>query len=676
MILKRIRAHYFKTYQTLDLDLTTLPDRPIILIGGANGGGKTTLFEAIYGGLYGLKIRNAREFDQLVSAGYAPLDAPVRARVQVQLELHFAGNVLQHEQQYVLKRTYALNPQGQPQEAVELNLNGDIFRYGSAMPSKERQRAEAEVAKIIKANLPQELSRYFLFDAMEAGALLKTDQLNRLIRENIENVMGFQKYQQLAQAAEKLVQQHTADRLALDKEKEEYQRLTSTKATLEQRAAQLERQLGTARQYAVDQQPTYQALKNSVNAEETLTQKIKTLEQQMEATQGRHRAWREQLTGFVENLERHIVLPQLAAGFRAEIGLVEQSRAQQQTQQRAPLTPDTLTALVEQALAYLTARRALVPGVPVPVPDLVAHLLQPAAPDPAAAAPAPYAHLDEAEVRALAQLLATAYSNPFSGLASQQPELAEALTAVGRQQQQIADYRRQIAGHDYSLLQEFEHNEKEIKRLENDLRDAREESKKLDAKIHQMDIQVEAEPDPRQEALLRLRPFFQGVADALLRTKKARIESQMLADLNLNLVAYRGVIERVELSDELRDLTFRLYHRAGNEIYLEHLNTASKQIVVQCLLKALHESGDYDPPVMIDTVMGVLGEESRAAMLENYFPTLSHQTILLSSDSEIRPREEFVALEAKVARAYTLQRDKENQCTDVVGGYFGRAVLE
>jgi DNA sulfur modification protein DndD len=54
---------------------------------------------------------------------------------------------------------------------------------------------------------------------------------------------------------------------------------------------------------------------------------------------------------------------------------------------------------------------------------------------------------------------------------------------------------------------------------------------------------------------------------------------------------------------------------------LNQLNTASKQVVIQVLLKSLHEFGDYDPPVMIDTVMGVLDETSRATVLENYFPS-------------------------------------------------------
>ena len=46
MLIQRIKISNYKTYLSLDLDLTVDDDRPIILIGGANGGGKTTLFEA------------------------------------------------------------------------------------------------------------------------------------------------------------------------------------------------------------------------------------------------------------------------------------------------------------------------------------------------------------------------------------------------------------------------------------------------------------------------------------------------------------------------------------------------------------------------------------------------------------------------------------------------------
>ena len=62
MIIQRIKIRNYKTYLSLDLDLSVNDERSIVLIGGQNGGGKTTLFEAICGVLYGLKIQNRDQF--------------------------------------------------------------------------------------------------------------------------------------------------------------------------------------------------------------------------------------------------------------------------------------------------------------------------------------------------------------------------------------------------------------------------------------------------------------------------------------------------------------------------------------------------------------------------------------------------------------------------------------
>ena len=74
---------------------------------------------------------------------------------------------------------------------------------------------------------------------------------------------------------------------------------------------------------------------------------------------------------------------------------------------------------------------------------------------------------------------------------------------------------------------------------------------------------------------------------------------------------------------------------------------------------------------MIDTVMGVLDEESRDALMEEYFPQLADQTILLCTTSEIRLDSDYKKLEPFVAKSFTLVRDVEKQLTTVDEGYFG-----
>ena len=191
MIIKRIKIKNYKTYLSLDLDLSVNPDQPIILIGGMNGGGKTTLFEAICGALYGLKIQNKAHFQELLNNG-----ALGKVEPTIVLELSFEGMVLGRKQQYLLRRTYKLNPANKPVENVLLNMDGTPFSYGTATPPQQRAVNEQQVNKIIKANLPQELSKYFLFDAMQSSELLKENVFAQIIKDNIQNVMGFNKYRQ------------------------------------------------------------------------------------------------------------------------------------------------------------------------------------------------------------------------------------------------------------------------------------------------------------------------------------------------------------------------------------------------------------------------------------------------------------------------------------------------
>lgn len=663
MLIRKIKAKNFKTYLNLDLDISVDEDRPIILIGGVNGGGKTTLFESVYGALYGLHINTAKQFKELLNAGSSG------AEEKIILELHFTGRVLNEEQHYVLTRTYMLNPSGNPVESVKLNMNGTIFQYGTATPPAQRAEQEAQVNKIIKANLPQELSRYFLFDAMEAGNLLKEDQLNRVIKENIENVMGFNKYMQLAKSSESLYQSMTAQRLQVENEKKEYLDLLEQKRTKENELSGLELQLQDALQYSVANKELYDNLKSGLNQETTIKNKIEQTKTQIDSIHKKEELFRSESESFVKDFEVNVCLPKLTEAIKNEVSLILKTKNEKLQQNNSNANPEQIEAISATILQFLTQKKLLLKDISLS--DMVDYVI---ASTTNSNTHDEYDFLDFSEVKALEELLNLKSQNAFPSLNQQQLDLNLGLNQVSGLEYQIEQMKAQIAGRDYTLLKAFEENEFNINNLEVKIGELKSEIGKIAKKLHQFDIQISQEPDPKYDTLGRMKGFFEDVANQLLKVKKQQIELKMRQDLNINLTAYRDVIDRVELSENLANLTFKIFHKAGNEIYLNQLNTASKQIVVQVLLKSLHEFGDYDPPVMIDTVMGVLDETSRATVMENYFPELSHQTILLSSDSEIRPTSDFEKIEPFVSKTYTLQRDREKQHTEIIPGYFGKTL--
>ncbi|MBS0645215.1 MAG: DNA sulfur modification protein DndD, partial [Verrucomicrobia bacterium] len=374
---------------------------------------------------------------------------------------------------------------------------------------------------------------------------------------------------------------------------------------------------------------------------------------------------------FVKEIELNVCVPKLAEAIKSEINLILKVKGEQEQQQHSNVSPEQIEAISNTIIRYLKENNLVLKEITTA--ELVDYIIASANNKPEKDQ---YDFLEFSEVKALESLLNIRSSNSFPALNQQQAELNVSLNQIPLLEVQIENMKAQITGRDYALLKAYEDNECNIKKIESGIEEIKGEIKKVDKRLHQFDIQTNQEPDPKYEALGKLKGFFEDVANQLLKVKKQQIELKMKQDLNINLAAYRDVIERVELSENLKDLSFKIFHKAGNEIYLNQLNTASKQVVIQVLLKSLHEFGDYDPPVMIDTVMGVLDETSRATVLENYFPELSQQTILLSSDSEIRTGKDLEKIEPFISKTFTLQRDIERQLTDVLPGYFGVNINE
>lgn len=661
MIIKRIKIKNYKTYLSLDLDLSVSPDQPIILIGGMNGGGKTTLFEAICGALYGLKIQNKAHFQELLNNG-----ALGKVEPTIVLELSFEGMVLGRKQQYLLRRTYKLNPANKPVENVLLNMDGTPFSYGTATPPQQRAINEQQVNKIIKANLPQELSKYFLFDAMQSSELLKENVFAQIIKDNIQNVMGFNKYLQLKNAAEHQQQEWAARRLEAQKEAEEYNGLCEQRNQLVALQEENTKQQDDKYKYLVSIQAEYDAAKEGAKDSAETARKIQDLEASVKDTQELSKRYNAQLKQVVETLEINVFFPKLAQGITNEVNDIIRQKEALKQEREGVLSLEQMREVTTKILGYLKSK-CLCPDS-VEDDDVVAYLKSQ---QEALQRKDDYAFLDESEFDALKNLLGANAVNEFIALNDSRYDLEKRLENYDNQQSQIALLRRSMVSGNTEIIKAYEEASRELEILKKEADDRKMSIEKLERKIHQFDVQIQQEPDVKYDMLVKLKPFFEDVADTLLKRKKEKIEEDMKEQLNKLLISYKGCIAKVELSDSMENFTIRLYHKAGNEISLNQLNAASKQIFIQVLLKVLRNLGDYNPPVMIDTVMGVLDEESRDVLMEEYFPGLAEQTILLCTTSEIRKDKDYMKLEPFLSRSYTLVRDVECQSTHVEEGYFG-----
>ena len=670
MKFKKIHAENYKTYKHLDLDLEVTDERPIILIGGGNGCGKTTLFDAIYHALYGLKIENERHFEELFNAGVKNEQGLTNKNII--LEVTFSGLVLNQEQQYKLKRAYMLDD-GRVLESVTLNMGGNQFTYGSGTPSAQRATNEEIVNKIIAANLPAELSNYFLFDAMKTSDLVKEEQINKLIMKNINSVMGFNKYAQLKKVSETLLSEKKAERMQNDKIKEEYTGLTAAKQKLDDDIKKLNDEYGAALNYANENKEQYDQVKEGKDSDEVTREMMTKLEQAIKNTVELEGKYSQDIDTLAKDLETKVIYPKLASIIKTEVDVILQAKQDVKAARINLLTDSQIEGITKQ-LVRLIEERYVREGT-IDVPSLVNELklLQ----EKANTVEDRYSYLSVSEVAVLDKLISTALDNPFISLDEKRDRLNQDIAQMPKQKEKLKDYLRTLNGNDYTFLELYEKNTARIKELKDLIDKMKGESKEMGDKIATYDYDIPQVPDPQYDMLCVLPEFFKNLSAKLLRAKKASIERMMRDQLNINLIVYAGVVGRVELSaDDSDEISFKIYHKNGNEIYLSQLNAGAKQTVMQVLLKVLYNLGDYEPPVMIDTVMGVLDKESREVIIEKYFPDLAHQTILLSTDTEITTEHDFEKIQAYVAKTYTLHRDKENQCTTISEDYFGQTISD
>ncbi len=154
--------------------------------------------------------------------------------------------------------------------------------------------------------------------------------------------------------------------------------------------------------------------------------------------------------------------------------------------------------------------------------------------------------------------------------------------------------------------------------------------------------------------------FIQRVAKAMNDLREAaRRESRATLETLINakfkvLVSGHALVDRIELDD---DYTLFFRDAAGDHIGRASLSSGLKQLAATALLWAMKDAAAaVDMPVIIDTPLGRIDKTNQDNLLNNYYPALSHQVIVLPTDSEIDARKRDLLID-HIAVEYRIENE-------------------
>ena len=135
---------------------------------------------------------------------------------------------------------------------------------------------------------------------------------------------------------------------------------------------------------------------------------------------------------------------------------------------------------------------------------------------------------------------------------------------------------------------------------------------------------------------------------------------------------YKLLTHKQSLCDEIRfdqdNLSLKLYDANGNLVYRPLLSAGEKQILAISILWGIGKATSRDMPVIIDTPLARLDEEHRRRLLTYYFPHASNQVIILSTNSEINDAE-YKLLNPAISEAYHFVYNQVEKETTIHSGY-------
>jgi DNA sulfur modification protein DndD len=630
--------------------------RPIILLGGMNGGGKTTLIDAIRLALYGQRAQcstrgNLSYSDFLTQCVNSKANPTEKTRIELVFEHIEEDKPIQ----YRVVRTWEKNPKDGKDH---LGILGDDETW----PIDSLVNIWDEYIENI---LPLGISNLFLFDGEQVKELAEQEIPPPIVVDAINGLLGLELADKLAIDLEILVnrkKREFADNKDLGKLEE-----IETKLHEKQQEYENNRQrLGTVNiKVAELDKIQEEALDKFVNEGGKIAAERSQLEKQREEKIKLANNVRESLCELAADVLPLVLISPL-------LSQVQRQGEKELKTQQIQLAKDVLIARDERLMNWLKQL-----------------------------------NLENTNISNIQSFLAEDINNLYSN------KLSTENTWLNADEESLSlvdniTYRLQIGQNTaQKQLDELTNYEEEILTLERQVQTAAapEEYMKLQKAVKQAQTgfnQIKYQAEMMNQKLIELdaetKKLRQELNEYTVENLKYQnsehiIDSATKVQQTLKIFRERLTLKKLnKLEEEVKNCFLYLLHKSdlvhriaidsktfglslydynGKPVPKHRLSAGEKQLLAIAFLWGLAKVSGRRLPIAIDTPLGRLDSSHRNNLVERYFPSASHQVILLSTDTEIAKKEYQTLQETEaIAREYLLQYNSKKRETTIKPGYF------
>lgn len=645
MIIKKLTLHNFGVYaatQVFEFD----SDKPVALIGGLNGRGKTTFLDAVLISLYGAKSFAYKESKFKTYGAY--LRSLINkdswsqdSYIELQFELDQSGN-----ENYTIRRDWNGLSQ-RVKEKIYVEKNG-----------VESPFLAENWAMFIENVLPSALTDFFFFDG-EKIAELAVDASSAQIKESIRAMLGISVLDVLRNDLERNLKKTNKD-LNDNELLQSLDELRDKKDKAVERLSEIDSAIESSEELMQTHQQRLEQLKIEYEAiGGVLSMRIDDLDQK-----------RIELSSqLLQNKNYQLDLAAQALPLilvKDLLGRVEKSAQNVYEQRISKIASDRITELfndykkrgenvgksLEAFLAFVSDyQSAEVANGEIELSDQALYQLKELL----------HHKLEEQREQAYQSVI------DKQKLTVKSNEIESYLSADINEEKLKKYYHKQ------KLL------EKKIMEIEEDLAALRRErsaangdvirtTSDFNRNVEKVLNSLEYKDD--SERVIRYSHIAIKVLDAFsieLQKRKTEELAVTITNCYKKLANKTSLIDRIEMDPKELDLKY-LDHE-GKIVEKTSLSAGEKQLMVISILWALAICSKKKLPVIIDTPLSRLDSTHRTSLVTKYFPHASDQTIILSTDSEIDLKY-YEMMKDYIGDEFTLKYDDETRSTSIIKGYF------